>query len=127
MQRIPAKNIDEYISAFTGTVQANLIKLRATIKKAAPKVEEKMSYAIPTFTLAGKNLVHFAAYENHIGFYPAPSGIAAFAKELKPYKTSKGAVHFPIDEPLPLALIARIVKFRFTENKKHLAAKKKAR
>jgi uncharacterized protein YdhG (YjbR/CyaY superfamily) len=125
MQRIPAKNIDEYIAAFTGTVQANLIKLRATIKKAAPKAEETISYAIPTFTFAGKNLVHFAAYQNHIGFYPAPSGIAAFAKELKPYKTSTGAVQFSLDEPLPLALIAKIVKFGALENATKLVRKKK--
>jgi uncharacterized protein YdhG (YjbR/CyaY superfamily) len=125
MQRITAKNTDEYIAAFTGIVQANLIKLRATIKKAAPKAEETISYAIPTFTFAGKNLVHFAAYTNHIGFYPAPSGIAAFAKELKPYKTSTGAVQFSLDEPLPLALIAKIVKFGALENATKLVRKKK--
>jgi uncharacterized protein YdhG (YjbR/CyaY superfamily) len=125
MQRITAKNTDEYIAAFTGIVQANLIKLRATIKKAAPKAEETISYAIPTFTFAGKNLVHFAAYQNHIGFYPAPSGIAAFAKELKPYKTSTGAVQFSLDEPLPLALIAKIVKFGALENATKLVRKKK--
>jgi uncharacterized protein YdhG (YjbR/CyaY superfamily) len=127
MQRIPVKNTDEYIAAFTGIAQANLIKLRATIKKAAPKAEETINYGIPTFTFAGKNLVHFAAYTNHIGFYPAPSGIAAFAKELKPYKTSKGAVQFPIDEPLPLTLITRIVKFRVAENTKSFTTKKKGR
>lgn len=123
MQRIPAKDMDEYIAAFTGKVQENLVKLRATIKKAAPKAEEKISYAIPTFFLGGKNLVHFAAYENHIGFYPAPSGIAAFAKELKPYKTSKGAVQFPLDKPLPITLITKIVKFRVKENLAKLKAK----
>lgn len=116
MQRIAAKDIDEYIAAFSGKVQENLVKLRATIKKAAPTAEEKMSYAIPTFFLGGKNLVHFAAYENHIGFYPAPAGIAAFTKELKPNKTSKGAVQFPVDKPLPLTLIAKIVKFRAQQN-----------
>ncbi|MBX2916664.1 MAG: DUF1801 domain-containing protein [Cyclobacteriaceae bacterium] len=115
MQRIPAKDIDEYIAAFSGKVQANLVKLRATIKKAAPQAEEKMSYAIPTFFLGGKNLVHFAAYEKHIGFYPTPSGIAAFAKELKPYSTSKGAVQFLLDKSLPLALISKIVKYRVKE------------
>jgi uncharacterized protein YdhG (YjbR/CyaY superfamily) len=116
MQRIPAKDIDEYIAAFEGNVQANLVKLRATIKKAAPKAEEKMSYAIPTFFLGGKNLVHFAAFDKHIGFYPTPSGVATFAKELKPYPTSKGAVQFPLDKPLPLTLISKIVKFRVKQN-----------
>ncbi|MBX2898452.1 MAG: DUF1801 domain-containing protein [Cyclobacteriaceae bacterium] len=124
MQRIPAKDIDEYITAFEGKVQASLVKLRATIKKAAPKAEEKMSYAIPTFFLGGKNLVHFAAYEKHIGFYPAPSGIKAFAKELMPYKTSKGAVQFPLDKPLPLTIITKIVKFRAAENLAALKRKK---
>ena len=118
MQRIPAKDIDEYIAAFSDEIQANLVKLRATIKKAAPKAEEKMNYAIPTFFLNGKNLVHFAAYAKHIGFYPTPSGIAAFAKELKPYSTSKGAVQFPLDKPLPFALITRIVKYRVAEQNK---------
>lgn len=130
MQRIAAKDIDEYIAAFSGKVQESLVKLRATISKAAPTAEEKMSYAIPTFFLGGKNLVHFAAYENHIGFYPAPAGIAAFTKELKPYKTSKGAVQFPLDKPLPLALIAKIVKFRVSQNLKMVkpkASKKKAK
>lgn len=124
MQRIPAKNIDEYIAAFEGNVQANLVKLRAAIKKAAPKAEEKMSYAIPTFFLGGKNLVHFAAFDKHIGFYPTPSGVAAFAKELKPYPTSKGAVQFPLDKPLPLMLITKIVKFRVTENLQMAKTKK---
>jgi uncharacterized protein YdhG (YjbR/CyaY superfamily) len=124
MQRIPAKDIDEYIAAFEGNVQANLVKLRAAIKKAAPKAEEKMSYAIPTFFLGGKNLVHFAAFNKHIGFYPTPSGVAAFAKELKPYPTSKGAVQFPLDKPLPLMLITKIVKFRVTENLQKAKTKK---
>lgn len=124
MQRIPAKDIDEYIAAFEGNVQANLVKLRAAIKKAAPKAEEKMSYAIPTFFLGGKNLVHFAAFNKHIGFYPTPSGVAAFAKDLKPYPTSKGAVQFPLDKPLPLMLITKIVKFRVTENLQKTKTKK---
>ena len=124
MQRIPAKDIDEYIAAFEGNVQANLVKLRATIKKAAPKAEEKMSYAIPTFFLGGKNLVHFAAFDKHIGFYPTPSGVAAFAKELKPYPSSKGAVQFPLDKPLPLTLITKIVKFRVKENLQKAKIKK---
>jgi len=89
--------------------------LRTSIRSAAPDATEKMSYQMPTFYLNG-NLVHFAAYRKHIGFYPTPSAIFAFRDELKPYKTSKGAVQFPIDKPLPLDLISRIVSFRVEEN-----------
>jgi len=125
MQRIEAKNIDEYLAAFDEPVKTHLIRLRETIRKAAPKAEEKMSYAIPTFFLGGKNLVHFAAFAKHIGFYPAPSAIAAFAKELKAYPTSKGAVQFPLDKPLPLTLISKMVKYRVKENIALAARKKK--
>ena len=112
-----ARTIDEYIRTFPKNVQEKLQALRKTIKMAAPGAGETISYGIPTFDLGG-HLVHFAAYKNHIGFYPTSSGIRAFKKELSPYKTSKGTVQFPIDRPLPLALIARIVKYRVTENKK---------
>ena len=125
MQRILAKNVDEYIAFFSGNVKERLIKLRTAIKKTAPIAEEKMSYAIPTFTVGGKNLVHFAAFEKHIGFYPAPAGIAKFAKELKSYTTSKGAVQFPLDKPLPLGLIAKIVRFRVLQNLENAKQKKK--
>ncbi len=108
-------NIDEYIATFPPDVQKILNMLRATIQKAAPDATEKISYAMPTFYLNG-NLVHFAAYKNHIGFYPAPSGIEAFEKELSVYKTSKGAVQFPINKPLPFALITKIVRYRVKEN-----------
>ena len=111
------ETIDEYIAAFPKEVQAILINLRNTINKAAPEATEKISYAMPTFYLKG-NLVHFAAYKNHIGFYPTPSGIKKFEKEISQYKNSKGAVQFPIDKPLPLKLVADIVKFRVEENKK---------
>jgi len=107
--------IDEYIAAYPENIQRILSELRATIKAAAPQAEEKISYQIPTFALKG-NLVHFAAYKNHIGFYPAPSGIEAFKQELSVYKGAKGSVQFPIDQPLPLELISKIVKFRVTEN-----------
>lgn len=107
--------IDEYISGFPSEVQEMLRQLRATINQAAPEARETINYAMPTFTLKG-NLVHFAAYKNHIGFYPAPSGIEAFKDELQIYKWSKGSVQFPIDKPLPLNLISRIVKFRVIEN-----------
>jgi uncharacterized protein YdhG (YjbR/CyaY superfamily) len=93
--------------------------LRTTIKSAAPGAEEKISYQMPTFALKG-NLVHFAAHKKHIGFYPTPSGIQAFKEELSIYETSKGAIRFPIDKPLPLDLISKIVKFRVNENQKML-------
>jgi uncharacterized protein YdhG (YjbR/CyaY superfamily) len=107
--------IDEYIAAFPVEVQKKLQEMRAAIKAAAPKASEKISYQMPTFVLNG-NLVHFAAFKNHLGFYPVPTGIEKFKKELSAYKTSKGAVQFPLDKPLPLALIRRIVKFRVAEN-----------
>ncbi len=118
-----AKNIDEYISAFPKEIQKLLQQVRKTIKKAAPQAEETINYAIPTFTLNG-NLVHFAGYENHIGFYPTPSGIEAFKKELSIYKGAKGSVQFPIDEPLPLQLITSIVQFRVAENLQKAGKKK---
>jgi uncharacterized protein YdhG (YjbR/CyaY superfamily) len=119
-----AESIDEYIAAFPKDVQQKLRDLRATIKKAAPKAEEKISYAMPTFALHG-NLVHFAAYKNHIGFYPAPRAIEEFKKELSKYEGSKGTVQFPIDKPLPLPLIAKMVKFRVAQNMEKAEAKKK--
>ena len=115
MQRIQAKNIDEYIAAFPKDTQKKLEEMRSTIRRAAPEAEEAIAYAIPTFKLNG-NLVHFAAFDHHIGFYPAPSGIEAFKKELSRYDGAKGSVQFPLDEPLPLALVTRIVKFRVVEN-----------
>jgi uncharacterized protein YdhG (YjbR/CyaY superfamily) len=108
-------SIDEYIATFPAETQKILGELRATIKAAAPEAEEKISYQMPTFALKG-NLVHFAAYKNHIGFYPTPSGIEAFKQELSIYEGAKGSVKFPIDEPLPLELISKIVTFRVAEN-----------
>ena len=109
------KNIDEYISGFSPDVQEKLKELRMTIRKAAPEAEEKISYQMPTFALKG-NLVHFAAFKNHIGFYPTPSGIKKFSKALSVYKGAKGSVQFPVHDPLPLSLITRIVRFRVKEN-----------
>lgn len=109
------KTMDEYISTFPEGVQRILNEVRQTIKDAAPEAEETINYGIPTFTLNG-NLVHFAAFENHIGFYPTPSGMEAFQKELSSYKGAKGSVQFPIDQALPLPLIRRIVEFRVKEN-----------
>lgn len=117
-------SIDEYIATFPADIQVILQELRATIHAAAPEATEKISYQLPTFYLKG-NLVHFAAFKNHIGFYPAPRGIEAFQQELSAYKGSKGTVQFPIDEPLPLELVSRIVRFRAEENLK--IAEEKAR
>ena len=108
--------IDEYIAAFLPGVQTILKEIRAVIQSAAPDAVEKISYGMPTFTLHG-NLVHFAAYKKHIGFYPTPSGIEYFRAELSAYETSKGAIRFPLDEPIPYDLIARIVAFRVQENR----------
>jgi uncharacterized protein YdhG (YjbR/CyaY superfamily) len=111
------ETIDEYIDTFPGDVQVILQDLRQTIGEAAPQAEETINYQIPTFKLNG-NLVHFAAYKKHIGFYPAPSGIEAFKDELAPYEVSKGAIKFPIGEPIPLDLVSKIVQFRVTEQLK---------
>ena len=106
------KNIDEYIKTFPEDVQRILEKMRQTIQEAAPEVVEAISYQMPTFKLNGKNLVHFAAWEDHIGFYPTPAGIEAFNKELLPYKGGKGTVKFPIENPIPYDLVKKIVMFR---------------
>lgn len=116
------KTIDEYIAGFPKDVQVTLQKMRALIKKAAPKATETISYGIPTFVQDG-NLVHFGGYKSHIGFYPAPNGIEAFKKELSKYEGSKGTVKFALDKPLPAALITQIVKFRIEKNKEKAALK----
>lgn len=110
-----SKSVDDYISSFPKSIQPKLNSLRECIKKAAPKSVESIKYGIPTFVM-GRNLVHFGCYQNHIGFYPTPSGLVAFKKDLLPYKCSKGAVQFKMDESLPLPLITKIVKFRVKEN-----------
>jgi uncharacterized protein YdhG (YjbR/CyaY superfamily) len=112
-------NIDKYIGGFPTPVQSKLKVLRKTIKKAAPGAEEKISYRMPAFYLNGI-LVYFAAQTRHIGFYPTSSGVTAFKKELADYKTSKGAIQFPLDRPLPLELITRIVQYRVHENSKKI-------
>lgn len=109
------KSIDEYISGYSGEMAERLVKLRLCISEAVPEAQEKMSWQMPTFYLHG-NLVHFAAQKNHIGFYPAPSAIERFAAELKAYKSSKGAVQFPMDRPIPYELVAKMAKFRAEEN-----------
>ncbi len=116
--------IDEYIATFPDDIQKKLKEVRAVIKAAAPEASEKISYQMPTFFLFG-NLVHFAAFKNHIGFYPAPRGIEEFQKELSVYKGAKGSVQFPLDQLMPLDLISRIVKFRVKDNLANAAAKGK--
>ena len=113
------RNIEDYISGFPQEVRKKLEQVRTTIQKAAPDASERISYQIPTFFLNG-NLVHFAAYKTHIGFYPAPSGIKEFMEEISKYKWAKGSVQFPIDEEIPVDLITRIVAFRVKENLKKL-------
>ena len=124
MKNIQAGNIDEYIAGFPKDIQKILEDVRATIRKAAPEAKEAIKYAMPTFVLNG-NLVHFAAFKNHIGFYPAPTGIEAFKKELSPYHGGKGSIQFPIDSPVPLALISKIVKFRVKKNLEKAKSKEK--
>lgn len=108
-------DINAFIAEFPEEVQAILQKVRATIQQAAPGATEAIKYGMPTFVLNG-NLVHFSAYKNHIGFYPAPTGIDAFIDELAPYRTGKGTIQFPIDKPIPYDLITKVVKFRLEEN-----------
>jgi uncharacterized protein YdhG (YjbR/CyaY superfamily) len=117
------QTIDEYITSFPPDVQEILQKIRRTIHEAAPDATEKISYQMPTFYLKG-NLVHFAAFKEHIGFYPVPSGIEKFKKELSVYKQGKGSVQFPLDQPMPYKLITNIVKFRVKENMAKAAGKK---
>ena len=117
-------NIDKYIAGFPPEIQKLLKQMRLTVAKAAPAVEEAIRYAIPTFILHG-NLVHFAAFKNHIGFYPAPSGIEAFKKEVAEYEAGKGSLQFPLDKPLPLGLVTKIVKYRVAQNLEKSKSKKK--
>ncbi|HEY1038295.1 MAG TPA: DUF1801 domain-containing protein, partial [Bacteroidia bacterium] len=117
-----ANSIDLFIAEFPKETQVLLNRVRETIRKAAPKATESINYGIPTFQLEG-NLVHFSGYKSHIGFYPGSSGIKNFAKELSVYKGAKGSVQFPLDKPIPYALITKIVKFRVTENLEKFKAK----
>jgi uncharacterized protein YdhG (YjbR/CyaY superfamily) len=119
-----ARNIDEYISRFPNEIQQKLERVRETIKKAVPGTAEKISYQIPAFTLKG-NLVYFAAFKKHIGLYPGTTAIKKFEKELSRYEGSKATARFPLDEPLPLGLISKIVKFSVKENLETAEAKGK--
>lgn len=111
----PIETIDAYIAQFPPEIQVILQRIRLIVREAAPEAREKMSYQMPTFELHG-NLVHFAAFKNHIGLYPTPSGIEAFKEELAPYTSAKGSVQFPLKEPMPYELMERIVRFRVAES-----------
>jgi uncharacterized protein YdhG (YjbR/CyaY superfamily) len=124
MKTSSAKNIDDYIAGFPQDVQASLQKIRAIIREAAPDAEEAIKYQIPTFVLH-ENLVHFAAFQNHIGFYPTSSAIVAFSGELTDYKHARGSVQFPLTKPVPFALIKKMVAFRVKESRAKLASKKR--
>ena len=122
-QKAP-KNIDSYIAGFPADIQEILQKVRATISKAAPDAEEAIKYHMPTFVQKG-NLVHFAAWKKHLGFYPSSTGTAKFKVELSVYEGAKGSIQFPLDKPIPFGLISKIVKFRVKENLARAAAKTK--
>lgn len=116
-------SIDEYIASFPADVQKILQEVRATMKAAGPRMEEKISYGIPTFTLNGKYVIYFAGWKNHISVYPVPSGDDAFNKKISPYIAGKGTVKFPLDKPMPLKLISKMVKLRLTENLDYTATR----
>lgn len=118
------KNVDEYIADFPTETQAILEEIRAAIKTVAPNADESISYGMPGYKLNGKPLVYFAAFKNHIGFYATPTGHAEFAEELSKYKQGKGSVQFPIDKPMPMDLITKIVKFRVRQNSEREEVKK---
>ncbi len=120
----PPQTIDEYIGAFPPDVQKVLQKMRQTIRQAAPQAEEKINYQMPAFVLHG-NLVFFAAYKSHIGFYPTPSGIEQFKDDVSKYTWAKGSVQFPLDKPVPYALVTKITKFRVKENLERAQTKTK--
>jgi len=122
--RPTAESIDAYIAGFPPETQQVLEEVRELVRSIAPDATETISYAIPTFDLNGKHLVHFAGYEHHVGLYPAPSGMVEFEAELAPYKQGKGSVQFTLDKPLPTDLIRRIVEFRVEENARMATGKK---
>jgi uncharacterized protein YdhG (YjbR/CyaY superfamily) len=118
------QDIDEYIAGFAPDVRRILQQVRLTIRKAAPQAEERISYQIPCFAL-NANLVYFAAFKKHIGFYPTSSGVRKFKKELSVYEGAKGSVRFPLDKPIPFGLIGKVAKFRVKENLEKAATAKR--
>jgi uncharacterized protein YdhG (YjbR/CyaY superfamily) len=127
MQSGDYNTIAQYIALFPKNVQAMLKEVKVTIAKAAPKAAETINYAIPTFKLNGRNLVHFAGYKSHIGFYPGSKAVEVFAGDLTKYKTAKGSIQFPIERKMPLALITKIVKYRVEVENKRLSIPKKVK
>jgi len=121
VSKIP-KTVEDYIVSFPAEVQDILQHIRSIIREIVPDAEEVISYQMPTYRLNG-NLVHFAAFKNHIGFYPTPSGVEAFQDELIPYQHAKGSIRFPLDRPIPYDLISRIVMFRAKENQEKARGK----
>ncbi|CCH55756.1 Domain of unknown function DUF1801 [Fibrisoma limi BUZ 3] len=126
MMTTKPNTIDEYIALFPANVQTVLQQVRATIRKAAPEAQETIKYAMPTYVLNG-NLVYFAAFQHHIGFYATPTGNEAFKEDLSGYKTGKGSIQFPLSQPMPLDLITKIVTFRVHQNQEWAMAKKKGK
>jgi uncharacterized protein YdhG (YjbR/CyaY superfamily) len=124
MNATQPRTVDEYMAGFPKDIQQLLQQIRQTVREAAPEAAETIKYAMPTFTLQGGNLVHFAAFKNHIGFYPTPTGIEAFEAALSSYKGAKGSVQFPLDQPMPLDLIRKIVLFRVKGNEAKPGKKK---
>jgi uncharacterized protein YdhG (YjbR/CyaY superfamily) len=126
MRGVQARNIDEYIAEHSLEVRQILEEIRTVISKAAPQATEDIKYGLPTFVFHG-NLVHFGAFKSHIGFYPTPTAIDMFKKELSSYEVGKGTIQFPVDRPIPFALIGKIVKFRVKENAEKAKSKIKKR
>ncbi|MGE5379418.1 MAG: iron chaperone [Candidatus Saccharibacteria bacterium] len=126
-KRVTAENVDAYIRTFPEDVQVKLQQLRKAIRESAPDAEEGISYGMPGYKLNGHPLAYFAAFKHHIGFYPTPSGMAAFEKELARYKQGKGSVQFPLDEPVPVELVKKMVRSRIEENKEKKARRKEAK
>lgn len=122
MENTKIDKVEDYIASFPEDIQELLKELREAVRETAPEAMEKISYGMPTFAMDG-NIIHFAAFKNHIGLYPGADGVAAFQDELKPYKTSKGTIQFSLDQPLPMNLIKRIVNYKVEENKERTRLK----
>lgn len=122
--KVDFNSIDEYIATFPELTQGALEEIRATIKAIYPDAEERISYKMPAFKLNGEYFIHFSTWKNHVGMYPIPAGNAAFQKEIEPYRSAKSSLNFPLDRPMPLKLIEKVIKFRIAENLKNAEAKK---
>ena len=121
--KVDFKSIDEYIAAFPEATQKALEEIRAAIKAMFPDAEERISYKMPAFKLNGEYFIHFSAWKNHIGMYPIPAGNEAFQKQIEQYRSAKSSLNFPLDKPMPIKLIEKVIKFRISENLKDAKAK----